>query len=223
MFDAEIQPFNDPASKASRFRLARTRRIAEVIETIAAERGRCRIIDLGGEPNYWRLFDRRMLERCEVSITSVNIQGFVSNDPLISSIEGDACALPEFADDCFDFVHSNSVIEHVGDWARMCAFAGEVRRLAPRYYVQTPNWDFPYEPHFCSWFFHWRSEQSRAKAMLRRRHGYEKKAADMGEAMATVQSARLLNKAQFRYLFADAAFPDERIAGLTKSLIAIRS
>ncbi|WP_269716097.1 class I SAM-dependent methyltransferase [Caulobacter sp. NIBR2454] len=223
MYDAELQPFNDPASKASRFRRARTRLVAELIEKTFAAEGRCRIIDLGGEPDYWRLFDRALLERCRVQITSVNIQGFISRDPMIHSIEGDACDLSQFVDGSFDLVHSNSVIEHVGDWARMTAFAAEVRRLAPRYYVQTPYWGFPYEPHFGSWFFHWRSEQSRAKAMLKRQHGYEKKAADMGEAMATVQSARLLDKAQFRFLFSDARFPDERIAGLTKSLIAIRS
>ena len=37
-----------------------------------------------------------------------------------------------------------------------------------------------------------------------------------------VQHARLLDKAQFRFLFPDARHLDERALGLTKSLIAIR-
>jgi hypothetical protein len=44
----------------------------------------------------------------------------------------------------------------------------------------------------------------------------------MGEAMRLVQHARLLNRAQFRFLFPDARYPDERFMGLTKSLVAVR-
>ncbi len=40
--------------------------------------------------------------------------------------------------------------------------------------------------------------------------------------MRNVQHARLLDKAQFRFLFPDARHVDETVAGLTKSLIAIR-
>jgi hypothetical protein len=49
------------------------------------------------------------------------------------------------------------------------------------------------------------------------------KARDMGEAMRAVQDARLLSKRMFRYLFPDADQRDERFAGLTKSLIAVRT
>ena len=45
----------------------------------------------------------------------------------------------------------------------------------------------------------------------------------MGQAMRDVQHARLLDKQQFRYLFPDAQHIDEKAAGLTKSLIAVRS
>ncbi|KAB7768828.1 hypothetical protein CKY51_08685 [Xanthomonas maliensis] len=39
------------------------------------------------------------------------------------------------------------MIEHVGDIARMQAFAAEIRRVAAHYYVQTPKAWFPTEPH----------------------------------------------------------------------------
>ena len=44
----------------------------------------------------------------------------------------------------------------------------------------------------------------------------------MGAAMRDVQHARLLDKTQFRFLYPDAAHHDEVVAGLTKSLIAVR-
>lgn len=218
-----LQDAGNPNSLSSRFRQARARRVVELIRAVHAERGEVRIIDLGGEPDYWsRLFDRELLDGCRTRITLVNPQRFEVDDPLFEAAVGDACALPEHADLSFDIVHSNSVVEHVGDWPRMEAFAAEVRRLAPRYYVQTPYFWFPIEPHFSSPFFHWRSEQARARALLRRRHGFAERARDMGQAMRDVQHARLLDKQQFRYLFPDARHIDEKAAGLTKSLIAIR-
>lgn len=217
-----LQDPDNPNSLAVRMRRARARRVTALIAAAAAQSGRCRILDLGGEPDYWRLFDRDFLEASKVHVTLVNPMAFEVDDPLFEAAQGDACAMPHYADGAFDLVHSNSVLEHVGDWPRMEAFAAEARRLAPRYYVQTPYFWFPIEPHFSAPFFHWRSEQARARALLKRRHGFAERAADMGQAMRDVQDARLLDKAQFRFLFPDARHLDERFAGLTKSLIAIR-
>jgi hypothetical protein len=219
-----LQDNDNPDSLVSRFRRARSRRVVELIDACHAETGACRIIDLGGEANYWRLFDRQMLADKGVHITLVNPGGVndVWDQDLFAVVDGDACDLPQYADHSFDLVHSNSVIEHVGDWVRMEAFAHECRRLAKRYYVQTPYFWFPIEPHFSSPFFHWRSEQSRARSLLKRRHGFAERSTDVGSAMRDVQHARLLDKTQFRFLYPDAAHHDEVVAGLTKSLIAVR-
>ena len=220
-----LQDYENPNSLSSRFRRARARRIVELIETIHARRGACRIADLGGRTQYWRsLFEPGFLAAKGVHVTLVNSEGFADDgDSMFEPVVGDACALPQFADYSFDLAHSNSVVEHVGDWPRMEAFAAEHRRLAPAYYAQTPYFWFPIEPHFSAPFFHWRSEQARAKSLLKRRHGFVDRSADMGEAMRAVQHARLLDKSQFRHLFPDAAYPDEQVAGLTKSLVAIRT
>ena len=218
-----LQDRSNPDSLAMRFRRARARRVVELITAVHAERGACRILDLGGEADYWRLFDRGFLHSKAVAILLVNPAPQAVDDPMFATRVGDACSLPELEAGAFDLVHSNSVIEHVGDWSRMEAFAAEVRRLAPRYYVQTPYFYFPVEPHFSEPFFHWRSEQARARMLMKKRRGwYAQKACDVGEAMHVVQHARLLDKTQFRFLFPDAEHVDERAAGLTKSLIALR-
>jgi hypothetical protein len=220
-----LQNYDDPNSLASRFRRARARHVVALIAAIAAKRQGCRIIDLGGRALYWTsLFDRDFLDRSGVKVTLVNLEPpTAGEDAMFEEAPGDATDLAHYGDDQFDLVHSNSVIEHVGDWGRMEAFARETRRLAPSYYVQTPNHGFPVEPHFSAPFFHWRSEQARARALMRRRHGFCERAADMSEAMRLVQHARLLDRRQFRFLFPDAAYPDERVLGLTKSLVAVRA
>lgn len=223
-FIRALQDYDNPNSLASRFRRARSRKVMSLIEAISAERGGvCRILDLGGRAAYWDMFDRSVLERLGVHITLVNYEGLTDSDPLFTSLKADACNLVQFEDRFFDLVHSNSVVEHVGDWPRMEAFAREVRRLAPRYYVQTPYFWFPIEPHFSAPFFHWMPEGMRVRRLMKKALGFSEKAADVGQAMRAVQDARLLDKRQFRFLFADAAYPDERFAGLTKSLIAVRA
>ncbi|QTN19224.1 class I SAM-dependent methyltransferase [Brevundimonas sp. AJA228-03] len=220
-----LQDNTDPNSLVTRFRRARARRIVDLIQRIHARKGAVSIIDLGGEANYWTLFDRAFLDACKVRITLVNPGGIdeTADPALFEIVDGDACDLPHYADHAFDLVHSNSVIEHVGDWGRMEAFAASCRRLAPAYYVQTPYFWFPVEPHFSAPFFHWRSEQSRARALLKRGHGFSPRARDMGQAMRDVQHARLLDKGQFRFLYPDAVHHDEVVAGMTKSLIAVRA
>jgi ubiquinone/menaquinone biosynthesis C-methylase UbiE len=59
----------------------------------------------------------------------------------------DGCSLP-FPDHSFDWVFSNAVIEHVGGGYRQQRFANEIRRVARKgYFVATPNWHFPLDPH----------------------------------------------------------------------------
>lgn len=47
------------------------------------------------------------------------------------------------------------MIEHLGSFECQQAFADEIRRVAPRYYVQTPYKWFVVEPHFLCLFIHW--------------------------------------------------------------------
>jgi SAM-dependent methyltransferase len=69
-------------------------------------------------------------------------------------VQADAAAGLPFADGEFDLVYSSSVIEHVAP-ARREAFAAELRRVGRGWFVQTPAYGFPVEPHSLLPFAHW--------------------------------------------------------------------
>ena len=77
--------------------------------------------------------------------------------PEIAYVQGDACALP-FADESFDVVFSNAVIEHVGDVERQRLFVGEALRVGRRVFLTTPNRWFPIEVHTRLPLVHWLPE-----------------------------------------------------------------
>jgi hypothetical protein len=72
----------------------------------------------------------------------------------IRYVAGDGCALP-FADDAFDLVFSNAVIEHVGDEARQRRFVSEHDRVGRSWMLTTPNRLFPVESHDHTVATHW--------------------------------------------------------------------
>ena len=79
---------------------------------------------------------------------------FRAGYPEIPYVQGDACALP-FADDAFDVVFSNAVIEHVGDFDRQRLFVAEALRVGRRVFLTTPNRWFPVEVHTRLPLVHW--------------------------------------------------------------------
>ncbi len=202
---------------ANRFRQRRMQRFSDLIAPLRQKE--LRILDIGGTADYWRALPG-LYHDDKVSITVVNLDVEERSDANIRIMSGNACALP-FDDDSFDVIHSNSVIEHVGHWHEMERMAGEVRRLAPTYFVQTPNMWFPIEPHFKLPFVHWLPEQTRAS--LVQATGRSRKFKDAGEATLNVQRISLLSARQFQCLFPDATIWRERVLGLSKSLVAERS
>ncbi|WP_410001590.1 class I SAM-dependent methyltransferase [Sphingosinicella rhizophila] len=188
-----------------------------MVEPVRA-RKTVRILDVGGTAAYWRALPA-LYGLPGVEITVVNLDQPESSEANLELRAGNACDLP-FADGTFDIVHSNSVIEHVGHWTEMERMAAEVRRLAPSHFIQTPNIGFPIEPHFKLPFVHWMPEQARIRALqMTGRLGGD---IDAGAATRAVQRISLLSASQFSFLFPESRIWKERVAGFTKSLVAIR-
>jgi SAM-dependent methyltransferase len=123
---------------------------------------------------------------------------FVQADP--------AQGLP-FADGEFDLAYCNSVIEHVPPERRQ-AFAAELRRVAPGWYVQTPAWSFPIEPHALLPGAHWLPARWR-------KHYWKLGAAGSWEDIS------LLRKGELEELFGGSIFR-ERFGRFTKSWLSVR-
>jgi hypothetical protein len=152
--------YGNPKSAPYQFRARRFQHLRPLIDKVIAEKGSCRIADIGGTEYYWEIFGSYVADN-PVEITLLNIDAPAVRSAKFISKTADATDLSGYPDNAFDIVHSNSVIEHVGSWDRMSKMAHHVRRLAPVYYVQTPSFWFPYEPHFRFPIFHWLPEQAR--------------------------------------------------------------
>lgn len=210
----------ESAVYGNRFRQKRLRRFLSLVDATIAEKGNCRILDLGGKLAYWQALYPLWRDRsCHITLVNLVSEAVPEG---FTSIAGDACELGRLGDLTFDVVHSNSVIEHVGPWRDQCRMACEVRRLARRYFVQTPNFWFPIEPHFRTPLIHWLPEPWRATIVSSRACGFYPRAGSYDEARRILDDARLLDAKAMAALFPDAVIERERVAGFTKSLIAIR-
>lgn len=203
------------------FRQARFLRFMAIVDEVIAQRGECCILDVGGTNDYW-LANEEMWAQKPVQITVLNLGADETSHPKLRPVTGNACHMQEFEDSSFDVAHSNSVIEHVGRWKDQKAMANEVRRVASRYYVQTPNMWFPIEPHCRMAFIHWMPLHVRISMLQRCPIGFYPKANSIDEAMASAEDACLLDFKQMQALFPDATIEREKFALMTKSLVAVR-
>lgn len=218
----------DANSLSGRFRARRNilLRAFLLAERTRRRRAKLRVIDIGGTGYYWRLVGLDFLADNEIDVVIVNddpdeVQQIGSDR--IGFVQGDACDIP-FDDGSFDVSHANSVIEHVGSFANMRAFAREMSRLAPAYYVQTPYFWFPVDPHFFRLpAVHWLPVPAQLALMRRHKIGHLEPAHDIDLAMEYVESRVLLDRTRFRALFPDAEHRFERVLGLPKSMIATRT
>jgi SAM-dependent methyltransferase len=111
-----------------------------------------------------------------------------------------------FADGEFDLVYCSSVIEHVPPPLR-AAFAAEIRRVGRGWFVQSPAFSFPLEPHSLLPFAHWLpSRVRRPYWRLGVTGGWE--------------DISLLRRAEMEELFGPAKA--ERVGPLAKSWVCVR-
>ena len=173
-----------------------------------------KILDVGGLLNTW---DGSHIES---KVTLFNLEYPKESSSPHKQIQGDACDMFQLGDKSFDIAYSNSVIEHVGDFNRQIQMANEIKRVAVRYWVQTPYRHFPVEPHFLFPFFQYLPLSVRRKIAHLWPFSYAKKYnLDIDYELDHIW---LLDRPRFRALFDTAKILEERFMGLTKSLIAVR-
>lgn len=184
-------------------------RLAEPFASRARRRRHARFFELTGLASGARVLDLgcgslglRALEP-DLDITGVDLV----DRPAYPGpfVRADASLQLPFADAQFDLVYCSSVIEHVAP-ARRARFASELRRVGRGWYVQTPAFSFPIEPHALLPFAHW------LPVALRRRYWR------LGAAGAW-EEISLLRRGEMETLFGPARA--ERMFGLAKSWVCV--
>jgi SAM-dependent methyltransferase len=123
-------------------------------------------------------------------------------------VRADATERLPFDDGAFDLAYSSSVVEHIAP-ERRAAFAAELRRVARGWWVQTPAFSFPVEPHALLPAAHW------LPVPLRRRYWR------LGAAGAW-EEIHLLRRHELAGLLPGGEIVAERLGGLAKSWISVR-
>jgi len=210
---------DSPASLGAKARMKRW----EMFRKAFPEIEQMRLLDLGGTVDAWL---RAPLRPLHVTVLNLFEPG-ESDEDWITPVTGDACKAADGLtqaniDGTFDVVFSNSLIEHVGGHARRAELAEQVHKLAPRHWVQTPYRYFPLEPH---WLFpgmqflpvatrvriaaHWPLVHTRPQ--------------NIDRARFDVLWTELISVTEMTSYFPTSTIWHERVLGLTKSLIAVKS
>ena len=208
---------DSPGSLGARKREERWTLVASLFPDLAD----LRVVDLGGTTEAWL---RAPVRPAAVTVVNLYEPG-ESDDEWLLPVTGDACAArvalaAAGAPGSYDLVFSNSLLEHVGGHGPRQSLAREIRALAPRHWVQTPYRYFPVEPHWLFPMLQFLPLSARAKAAARwpLAHSRPENAA---QAMAEVQWTELIGLAEMRAYFPESTIHRERMAGLTKSIVAV--
>jgi len=178
-----------------------------------------RIVDVGGTALNWNLvgYDG------PVVLANIVPKELVGAMPAnVDYVHADGTNLP-FGDAEFSIAFSNSVIEHLHTFENQQAFAAEIRRVAGRLWVQTPARSFPIEPHYLAPLVHY-LPKSWQRRLIRNFTLYGWIARPSQETVnELVDECRLLNYDEMKPLFPDCEIRRERVLGLTKSYVALRT
>lgn len=112
---------------------------------------------------------------------------------------------------------SSNIAVHGATWRH----SPPTRRLVSRYYVQTPNSWFPYEPHFRFLGFQYLPRHVRVVMIMRFSLGFFLKIDDRSEAEAIIGRHQLISTRQMARLFPNGELQHEKFVGMNKSIIAI--
>jgi hypothetical protein len=180
-----------------------------------------KILDVGGKSQFWENMEFLGQEIHDIEITLLNMtmEEIGTLHPKLKYVIGDARNMTQFYAKEFDVVFSNSVIEHVGDLADQAKMAKEISRVGKCYFIQTPSFHFPIEPHFLFPCFHWFPISIRTWLVMHFSLGWYGQVKDKCGAIELVNSIQLLRKQEIIQIFPQSILYEEKFLGLSKSFI----
>lgn len=212
----KIADNKNPNSLSSYFRRKRHQLFLNIIKN----NGIKTILDIGGTQSYWKQYND-LLDNQKILL--LNLQKENCDLPNFDSTIGDATNLQQFENKEFEFVFSNSVIEHLFNWENQILMANEIRRVGKGYFVQTPNRYFPLEPHFLVPFFQFLPFSLKLFLLRNFKLGHVGKISEINLAKNQINEIRLLSKKEMKMLFPEATIYSEKFMFFTKSFVAYYS
>jgi 2-polyprenyl-3-methyl-5-hydroxy-6-metoxy-1,4-benzoquinol methylase len=220
---------SDPSNEKSASARARAKRaklfgyaLEHISQSSNSTAGGLEILDIGGTLQFWRMNARYLPSHLIDSIDVVNLPPTQENEEEISNIKlisyaGNALDKNTLRRDSYDVVHSNSLIEHVGNLADQKLFADNVVSLADHFFIQTPCRTFPIEPHFYFPYFAFLPLSVRSTLHRYKHLGFMGKEQDWLQSRINCEETRLLTKKELISIFPESNCLSERMFLLVKS------
>ena len=192
----------------------------EMLRRYLALQGNERVLDIGSQVNQCKHVVERFTDHSCITAANIlpeHLAAIRREYPGVRTVLADARCLP-FRDGEFDVIHSNAVIEHVGDFADQRRMADEVRRVGKRWFLTTPNRWYPFEFHVRMPFVSWLPASWMHRAA--RLWGYDhvnnryKRGCDYSDV-------RLLTARQLRTLFPDSLVLKPRVTFWPETLVVV--
>ena len=216
---------SNPCNKKSFSARARAKRVKLFADYLSRlKENNLTVLDIGGTINFWKMNADFIPQNLIKAIDVVNLPPSKQKSMEINGIElnmyeGNALDLKTLRLNHYDIVHSNSVIEHVGNLKQQLIMANSVKKLGRFYWVQTPAKYFPIEPHFYVPFFSYLPLWVRTLLHKNFDLGFMRKEADWLKARIACEQTRLLTKSELRAIFSNYRIIDEKFSFLIKSHI----
>ena len=175
-----------------------------------------RVLDIGGTAAFWRNLEEAFHQKWRITLLNLSPaapeEGFEIRT-------GDATRMTAADLAGYDLIFSNSVIEHLGSWAAKRRLAEAILGSGLAYFVQTPNYWFPMEPHWLIPGFQYLPRRVQ-RMLLLKGFSIRVKNASIDEAEALLDEIQLLTRRDVLGFFPGASLLEERFYGLTKSFVA---
>jgi len=136
--------------------------------------------------------------------------------PQVNAVIADARELP-WPDKYFDIVHSNAVIEHVGDFENQRKMASEIMRVGKQWFVATPNRWYPFEFHTRLPFVTWFGGNTYLSAKRIIGYDHSRKKYTLGNKKA---GFRLMTARELKSCFQHSTIIKQRVTFMAETLIA---
>lgn len=209
---------SNPESLSNQFRAKRFRYFLDLIEGLPKP---VKILDIGGTQLFWERM--KFTSPDDVYIILLNNEPVKTTLPNFTFVHGSASEIDLIPNNNYDIIFSNSVIEHAGNFSKQKKMADGITGTGKKFYIQTPNFYFPLEPHFLFLFFQFLPKKFKIFLLRHFNLGWYEKQCDKQSAERTADSVNLVKFKELKVLFPNSKIIREKFFFLTKSFIVLNN